>query len=187
MRFSILVMSVYLSLIPSGRAQESVEVETSLVKTAELPLMPRPTQSSRIAGWPGPQAPNRPLGANWNFRPIPKHRLAESQFWIVTGSTMGTSLLLIAATSHCRHTVDVNSCFGQAGDFKPIQGIQIGLSAILATVGYGIKKIDRDTHKAHSNWWVFPVAITVFNAFEAVSQYRKHCNAGTVYDARSCK
>jgi hypothetical protein len=113
--------------------------------------------------------------------------VADKKFWAVAGGTIGTSLLVVAATSHCRRTVGVESCIGRYGPFKAIQGLQVGLSGFMTGLAYFWKKSEDESGDRHPQWWVFPVGITAFNTFRVVDQYRKHCPRGTRFDGDSCK
>ena len=116
---------------------------------------------------------------------IREERVVDKKFLIVAGSAAGTSLLLVVATSHCRRTVGVNSCIGGDGPFKVMQGVQISFSGVLTTLGYLWKKSDHET-PTNSEWWLFPAAISTFDALLAKNRYDKHCRSGTVFDGHSC-
>jgi hypothetical protein len=113
-------------------------------------------------------------------------RVVDKKFLVVAGSAAGTSLLLVAATSHCRRTVGVSSCIGADGEFKAIQGVQISLSGVLTTLEYLWKRSDHETH-TRSEWWLFPAAVSTFDALLAKNQYGLHCRSGTIFDGHSCK
>jgi hypothetical protein len=191
MRFSVLAMSASMLLVPCGRAQSlgAANVATS-AKRGQLPVMP-PKPPAADCGSPCTSGPHpRPQRGDLSLQSIPrsrKERVADKKFWAVAGGAMGTSLLVVAATSHCRRTVGVNSCIGADGEFNVIQGIQIGVSGIMTGLGYWWKRSDQETHTAHAQWWVFPVGITAFNAFRAADQYSKHCQRGAVFNGHTCK
>jgi hypothetical protein len=114
-------------------------------------------------------------------------RVADKKFWTVAGGTIGTSLLVVAATSHCRRTVGIESCIGKYGPFNAIQGVQVGMSGFMTGLAYFWKKSEQENGDRHRQWWVFPVGITAFNTFRVVDQYSKHCPRGTRFDGDSCK
>lgn len=189
MRFSFLSMGVSVFLVPCGQAQSASPAKVVTGNSAELPTMPTAKQAAVDGG--SEAIPPYLLNLPVELKPplattIREERVVDKKFLIVAGSAAGTSLLLVAATSHCRRIVGVNSCIGGDGEFKAMQGVQISLSGVLTTVGYFWKRSDHETH-THSEWWLFPVAISTFDALLAKNQYDKHCRSGTIFDGHSCK
>jgi hypothetical protein len=186
MRLNVLAVtiSVFVLLAPCVRAQGP---ETSS-RLAALPEMPTPKPVA--AGCSGlrsaclhPKRDGNGLRLQQSSR---QSRVADKKFWAVAGSTIGTSLLMTAAVSHCRRTVGVESCLGGYGPFKARQGVLIGVSGFMTGLGYFWKKSEQENGDKHRQWWVFPVGITAFNTFVAVDQYHKHCPRGTRFDGDSC-
>jgi hypothetical protein len=64
---------------------------------------------------------------------------------------MGTSVLAVAATSHCRAAVGVENCAGHYGSFKGMQGIQLGLNGFLTGLSYLWKRSEQHSHDRHPN------------------------------------
>ena len=185
MRLSVLAITISVLLASGVRAQGP---ETSS-KVAALPDMPAPKRSAvRCSGLrPSCLHPKRD-GNDLSLQQWHRQsRVADKKFWAVAGGTIGTSLLVVAATSHCRRTVGVESCIGRYGPFKAIQGLQVGLSGFMTGLAYFWKKSEDESGDRHPQWWVFPVGITAFNTFRVVDQYRKHCPRGTRFDGDSCK
>jgi hypothetical protein len=121
-------------------------------------------------------------------QPKPEHeRVADKKFWLVAGSTMATSILVVKATEHCRGTVGIEHCMGHYGEFKAIQGVQIGLSTFLTGMGYLWKRDDQRGGVKHSQWWIFPVGVAAWNGTNAVQQYSKHCTRGRVFNGEQCE
>jgi len=190
MRLSVLAITISLLLPPSGRAQESSAVlsspETS-GKVAALPDMPAPKPAAGCSGLRAACLHPKREGNDRRLQQPPRQsRVADKKFWTVAGGTIGTSLLLVAATSHCRRTVGVESCIGKYGNFKAIQGVQVGLAGFMTGLGYFWKKSEQESGARHPQWWVFPVGITAFNTIRVVDQYHKHCPRGTRFDGDSC-
>ena len=192
MRFTVLALSMALPLVTEGRAQETPDMANAAAGKAAAPLvMPTPKPSARGCGLlylacPHPRNEKRDL----RLQPLTaarRERVADKKFWLAAGGAMGTSLLLVAGTSHCRRTVGVESCMGGYGDFKAIQGVQIGLSGAMIAVGYGLKRSDQKSGAKHSQWWLFPVGVTALNGFRAIYQFSKHCPRGTVFNGDDCK
>jgi len=192
MRFSLLAMAISMLLPADSRAQEAPPVvnhaETS-ASSAALPDMPAPKPSA--PGCSGLRTsclhPKRD-GNDLSLQQWPRQsRVADKKFWTVAGGTIGTSLLVVAATSHCRRTVGVENCIGHYGPFNAIQGLQVGLSGFMTGLAYFWKKSDQESGARHPQWWVFPVGVTAFNTFRVVDQYSKHCPRGTRFDGDSCK
>jgi hypothetical protein len=119
----------------------------------------------------------------WNRQP----RVADKKFWAVGGAAVGSSLLVVPATSHCRQAVGIGNCLGGYGSFKAMQGLQIGLSGFLATLGYWWKKSEQETHDKHPQWWVVPVSMTAYNTFRVVQQYSKSCPGNTKFNGDRCQ
>ena len=189
MRFSFLSMGVSVLLVPCGQSQSVSPAKVVTGTSAELPMMPTPKQAAVDGG--SEAIPPYLLNLRVELKPplatrIREGRVVDKKFLLIAGSAMGTSLLVVAATRHCRRTVGVNSCIGGDGEFSAIQGVQISLSGVLATVGYFWKRSDHETH-TNSEWWLFPVAISTFDALLAKTQYDKHCPSGTIFDGRNCK
>ena len=191
MRFSLVALTISMLLLPDSRAQEAPPLanhaQTS-ARAAALPDMPAPKPS--VAGCSGLRPaclhPKRD-GNDLSLQQWPSQsRVADKKFWAVAGGTIGTSLLLVAATSHCRRTVGVENCIGKYGPFNAIQGVQVGLSGFMTGLAYFWKKSEQENGDRHHQWWVFPVGITAFNTFRVVDQYRKHCPRGTRFDGDSC-
>ena len=189
MRLSFLSMGVSVLLVPCGQSQSVSPANVVTGNSAELPTMPTHKQAA-VDGGSEPIPPYL-LHLRVELKPplpttIREERVVDKKFLIVAGSAAGTSLLLVAATRHCRRTVGVNSCVGGDGEFKAIQGVQISLSGVLTTVGYFWKRADHESH-THSEWWLFPAAISTFDALLAKNQYDRHCRSGTMFDGHSCK
>ena len=113
--------------------------------------------------------------------------MADRKFWLVAAGVMGSSLLVAAATSHCRHTAGVGHCIGSDAEFNATQGIQVGLSGLVTGLGYWWKKSDRQAHEKHPQWWGLPVTAMAVNTFMALGQFRKRCPRGTLFDGHNCK
>lgn len=116
----------------------------------------------------------------------PPQRAADKKFWVVTGAVAGSTALHVLAVNHCRHTVGIESCEGEYGAFRAMQGLNIGFAAGMAAVGYGWKKMDDGEGKQHSKWWAIPAGTAAFFGFTAIQQYRKHCPAGTHFNGEEC-
>jgi hypothetical protein len=185
MRFNVLVLTISVFVLASGVRAQGPETPSRL---AVLPDMPTPKPSA--AGCSGLRSACLHLrreGNGLGLRGSPREsRVADKKFWTAAGSTIGTSLLLVAATSHCRRTVGVESCIGRYGNFKAIQGVQVGLSGFMTGLAYFWKKSEEENHDRHRQWWVFPVGMTAFNTFRVVDQFHKHCPRGTRFDGDSC-
>lgn len=141
------------------------------------------------------QIPGCPKCGESSFRDLsevrnvvsPHHRVADKKFWLVAGAVAGSTLLHVLAVSHCRRTVGIENCEGGYGPYRAMQGLNIALSTVMAGVGYGWKKQDDDEGAKHSRWWVIPAGTAAFMGVTAIQQYRKHCPAGTHFDAFYCE
>jgi len=186
---AILVSTLWLA---SGRAQESSGSMSNAArsgKTAVFPDMPAPKPSVR-GGWrwmsPRPKRERRDTSLQPSTCAF-RSRVADRKFWLVAGGVMGSSLLVAASTSYCRHTAGVGRCIGSDGEFRATQGIQIGLSGLATGLGYWWKKSDRETHEKHSRWYGFPVTAMAVNTFMALDQFSKRCPRGSLFDGHICK
>jgi len=160
-------------------------------KMAGLPSMPIPKSSSEDCGLSRSAClrsasdtinpPAQPYTA-WRHE-----RVADKKFWAIAAATMGTSVLAVAATSHCRRTVGVENCAGHYGSFKGMQGIQLGLNGFLTGLSYFWKKSEQQSNDKHPQWWVIPMGMTGFNTYRVATQYQKHCHSGTTFNGDTCK
>jgi len=193
MRFTLLVLCIALMSVSAAQAQDLHAIATvpnSPGKMAGLPSMPKPKSSSEdcslspsacLRSPSGPINPPEHPYATWGHVHV-----ADKKFWAIAAATMGTSVLAVAATSHCRQTVGVENCAGHYGSFKGMQGIQLGLNGFLAGLSYFWKKSEQQSHDRHPQWWVVPIGMTVFNTYRVLNQYQKHCRPGTTFDGESC-
>ena len=156
MRFSFLAMTISMLLLSDSRAQEAPPVvnhaETS-ARAAPLPDMPAPKPSA--PGCSGLRTsclhPKRD-GNDLNLQQWPSQsRVADKKFWTVAGGTIGSSLLVVAATNHCWRTVGIENCIGGYGPFKAIQGLQVGLSGVMTGLAYFWKKSEQERGRSFSN------------------------------------
>ncbi len=195
MRLILLIASA--SLLLAGRAYAQGEgvvanLADASYKSNVLPNMPVPRPAAKSSCYTLSRFCLDLGKANGvNILPVqakPKHeRVADKKFWIVAGNTMASSILVVKATEHCRSTVGIEHCMGHYGEFKAIQGVQIGLSAFLTGMGYLWKRDDQQGGIKHSEWWIFPVGVAVWNGTNAVQQYSKHCARGKVFNGEQCQ
>lgn len=75
------------------------------------------------------------------MRSVASPRVADKKFWLVTGGLAASTALHIVAVNHCRHTVGIENCDGKYVPFRAMQGLNIGLAAGMAAIGYGWKKV----------------------------------------------
>ena len=199
MRFTLLPLLMSMFSISAAPAQDLHDIATVPTssgkmapgKMAGLPSMPKPKSSSedcalsRSACLRSPSEPIQPPAHP--YAPWRHQRVADKKFWAVAAATMGTSVLAVAATSHCRRTVGVENCAGHYGSFKGMQGIQLGLNGFLTGLSYFWKRSEQRSHDRHPQWWVIPIGMTAFNTYRVATQYQKHCRAGTAFDGANCK
>src|SRR5260370_3210260 len=114
MRFILLYLNISMLLLPDSRAQEAPPLvnhaETS-ARAAALPDMPAPKPSAAGCSGLRPAClhPKRD-GNDLSLQQWPSQsRVADKKFWAVAGGTIGTSLLLFAATSHSRPPVRIEN------------------------------------------------------------------------------
>lgn len=188
MRVPMLLIPLVISLLPLSATQaQEPPPSNHLESSSALPIMPTPRPvragKSRLFRFHRETDLSVQPQPAWNRQP----RVANKKFWALGGATVGSSLLVVAATSHCRQAVGIGSCLGGYGSFKAMQGLQIGVSGFLAALGYWWKKSDQENHEKHPQWWVVPLGITGYNTFRVVQQYSKSCPRNTKFNGDTCQ
>jgi hypothetical protein len=194
MSLCISPLAILMPCVSATRAQAPRDIENiprPPGKMALLPAMPIPKASSGDCASPSPAclrfARETTRQEGQRYAASRQHRVADKKFWARATATMGTSVLAVAATSHCRSTVGIESCAGHYGSFKGMQGIQLGLNGFLTGLSYLWKKSEQESQDRHPQWWVVPLGMTAFNTYRVVNQYQKHCRPGTTFNGDTCR
>jgi hypothetical protein len=106
---------------------------------------------------------------------MPASAKPDWRFIVHTGINLGTDLATSLIINRCMHDHGLGRCVG--GDYGPFAAKEAARGSVALTITFTSlkwKRLDEETGKRHSLWWVLPDANAAFNGAVMLRNVRRH-------------